>query len=233
VKPAEILSIVLPERAEDALSEGLRALTRHLSESGHGDRCYGLGGEHGYGVEFENDVFLMHPFCWCDKDDCPWCGGCQTDHGDPVHTSECYQMRVRTDLLAEGFVPQEWTQTYVRAPRGWSYERARKIETRVRRKWCEHFGLSYPYRSAVHCTCGAWDDWRRRYVECECDWHKGRGVFRFGPATSAPNFWHKPSDLRVRWYKYIGRSMEVENPNDADIVAVITESILSVPHATD
>ena len=27
-----------------------------------------------YGTLFENDVFMMHPFCWCEQDDCPWCG---------------------------------------------------------------------------------------------------------------------------------------------------------------
>jgi hypothetical protein len=27
----------------------------------------------GYGVHFSNDVFEMHPYCWCDKEDCPQC----------------------------------------------------------------------------------------------------------------------------------------------------------------
>ena len=28
-----------------------------------------------YGTDFENDIFLMHHFCWCEKDDgsCLWC----------------------------------------------------------------------------------------------------------------------------------------------------------------
>lgn len=34
-----------------------------------------LGGEFGYGQNFENDVFMMHPFCWCERDDCGWCAG--------------------------------------------------------------------------------------------------------------------------------------------------------------
>jgi len=29
-----------------------------------------------YGTQFENDVFMMHPFCWCEKPDCPWCLAC-------------------------------------------------------------------------------------------------------------------------------------------------------------
>jgi len=28
----------------------------------------------GYGVEFENDVFEMHPYCWCGEEDCKQCG---------------------------------------------------------------------------------------------------------------------------------------------------------------
>jgi hypothetical protein len=54
-----------------------------------------------YGIDFENDKFMMHKFCWCEKDDCAWCG------------------------------------------------------------------------------------------------------------ETAPNFWYKPLDFKVKWYKYIGRSVEV------------------------
>lgn len=35
----------------------------------------GPGGRFGDGVEYENDVFLMHPFCWCEKESCQWCSG--------------------------------------------------------------------------------------------------------------------------------------------------------------
>lgn len=26
-----------------------------------------------YGAEYETDVFMMHPYCWCQRDECPWC----------------------------------------------------------------------------------------------------------------------------------------------------------------
>ena len=26
-----------------------------------------------YGTNFENGTFMMHQFCWCGRDDCPWC----------------------------------------------------------------------------------------------------------------------------------------------------------------
>ncbi len=35
-----------------------------------------------------------------------------------------------------------------------------------------------------------------------------------GPSKAAPNFWHKPSDIKISWYKYIGRSMQMEGPTD-------------------
>ena len=70
-----------------------------------------------YGVDYEDDVFMMHPFCWCEKDDCLWCGG-----------------EIEPELFRE-------------------------------------MDLS--------------------------DHH--------GPA---PNFWYKPLDFKVWWYKYIGRGMD-------------------------
>lgn len=26
-----------------------------------------------YGAHYENDVFYMHPYCWCESDTCPQC----------------------------------------------------------------------------------------------------------------------------------------------------------------
>lgn len=65
--------MALGERAIAAL---LRELTIRLQgitdEGAHGV----LGGPDGYGCEYENDVFMMHPFCWCEKSECPWCLSC-------------------------------------------------------------------------------------------------------------------------------------------------------------
>jgi hypothetical protein len=72
--------IVLPERSVDAVSGGLRYLTEVLCVNKIGDDTDGsggLGGDYGYGVDFENDTFMLHRFCWCEQDDCPWCAGCE------------------------------------------------------------------------------------------------------------------------------------------------------------
>lgn len=49
-----------------------------------------------YGIEIDNEVFMMNPFCWCDKEDCPWCasGGdelCDPDKG--IRCEECPGVR--------------------------------------------------------------------------------------------------------------------------------------------
>lgn len=33
-----------------------------------------LRDDNGYGVHFTNDVFELHPYCWCEKPDCGQCG---------------------------------------------------------------------------------------------------------------------------------------------------------------
>lgn len=33
-----------------------------------------MDGNAPYGIEFKNDVFEMHPYCWCDESTCPQCG---------------------------------------------------------------------------------------------------------------------------------------------------------------
>jgi hypothetical protein len=73
-----------------------------------------------------------------------------------------------------------------------------------------------------HCNCGhsaAHDEWQKRHEHVKpCDhWWGGQ-----------PNFLHKPSGVEVRWYKYIGRDMEVKpNPIPAEswkqIVSLVSE----------
>lgn len=65
------------ERLLDLAAEKLRDLTRELATLGLAVPSSGLlGGTHGYGANYENATFMMHPYCWCERDDCPWCAGC-------------------------------------------------------------------------------------------------------------------------------------------------------------
>lgn len=217
----------------DGLDQALYALSetliRGLDLSGGGGF---LGGEFGYGVDFENDVFLMHHFCWCDSDDCLWCGGscCQVEHFHEPHRAGCYQ--VRRQLLCKEFGEQAgWTQdeyytVSLNSPNIKKYDRAIK-------SLCKEMGQTYPECSDVHCTCGVDGEWRARYDACRCEWHLGEGRFIYGVAAQAPNFWHKPSGFQVSWYKWIGRGMEWNFVPD-DPVAIFKECFDSIPrHARD
>ena len=119
------IQIVLPECSDDLVSDLLRHITKAIADATGDETGYGLGGRYGYGENYENDVFMMHRYCWCERSDCAWCLGC-----------EC-----------------QWNGDF-----------------------CE--------------TCA--NDTRE----------------------AAPNFLHKPSGVGVRWYKYIGRGMEVKGQGD-------------------
>lgn len=89
-----------------------------------------------YGTNFENDVFMMHPYCWCESQNCLWCGiwlsnevTCTEDE------AEAHRLKQQSEL-------------------------------------------------------------RRLYGDFAAD------------RVAAPNFWFKPSNFQLTWYKYIGRDME-------------------------
>lgn len=71
------INVILPERSQDGISDDLVSLTKAIHEVGLADGSAGglLGGEFGYGANFENKIFMLHRYCWCELDDCPWCGG--------------------------------------------------------------------------------------------------------------------------------------------------------------
>lgn len=93
------LTIVLPECSDDKISEDLRYLTDVLRKLG-ADTSEGLlGGTNGYGAYFENDVFMMHPYCWCEQDDCPWCVGC-TCHDVYIYYVDGKEVDFRTWINA-------------------------------------------------------------------------------------------------------------------------------------
>lgn len=72
------ITIMTPKGATTNTELGLVHLTEVLTNKVFKGEWQGggvLGGMYGYGVNYENDTFMMHPFCWCEKDDCGWCCG--------------------------------------------------------------------------------------------------------------------------------------------------------------
>lgn len=150
--------IHLPACSEDKISADLCWLTEALATTGHEISSGLLGGAYGYGSEFENDVFMMHPYCWCERDDCDWCAGC-------LCPDEAYH-----HILADG----------------------REVD-----------GETFYDRGAFR-NEGARVDKDEALLCAYCS----------GERKQAPNFLHKSSGTAVTWYKYIGRSMEVDLRGD-------------------
>jgi hypothetical protein len=124
-------------RSDDALSLILCVLTRELQRHTGEQSGGGLGGPFGYGLAFENDVFMMHPYCWCERPDCAWCRTCVCETDEQCRTS------------------------------------------------------------------------------CQTN------------QPGAPNFHFKPADLKVRWYKYIGRGMELDGESDLTAADILRACLTS------
>ena len=66
------MKMVFPECSDDFISSHLRQLTKLIDPEGMN---FGIGGEYGYGANFENDTFSMNRYCWCERDKCAVCNG--------------------------------------------------------------------------------------------------------------------------------------------------------------
>lgn len=84
------INIILPEGSvlpsdyqylgdPNTVEGGLRLLTKILLEKHCVVPSGGFGGDFGYGFKHDSDVFMMHPFCWCEQETCPWCAGCECE----------------------------------------------------------------------------------------------------------------------------------------------------------
>lgn len=151
-----------------------------------------------YGTNFENETFMMHRYCWCEEDDCPWCGGCTC--GDDV-ACEYYMDGIQIES-------SEWL-------------RLRKIEFQALSNDDDY--------SLVH----------KRFTHIlvnPCEFCRGEKYFaEHGgePGSGAPNFWYKPENIKIWWYKYIGRGTRLfyygKMYNDADdfMEKAIVEKIIA------
>lgn len=212
----EEIEIISPPVADpcDMLEGALVTLTKEIAKLDPDLVAHGfLGGEFGYGAHYENDVFLMHPFCWCELDDCPWCGGCKCPDPAPKHYVDGAEVSANAawefsrNLL--GKLPHEvakyGTPKYLAYDKLWN----ERIKERDRRS-----KTIYQARTHTCEPCGMMAD--RQEDE---SWK---------PSQSAPNFWHKKSGLKVWWYKWIGRDTEAIGADGADIGAIFNECLSSL-----
>lgn len=59
-------------KSDSLLEETLRLIAKHHEQPGQwADK---------YGTQVDNEIFMMHPYCWCEREDCPWCRD-EDEHG--------------------------------------------------------------------------------------------------------------------------------------------------------
>ena len=214
----EEIQVFLPQCADDtdALCFYLRGLTKAIGQIDPERQAHGfLGGEDGYGAHWDNDVFLMHPYCWCEESTCKWCSETACDCANPAPLfyidneevdSETYWRRNR-ELV--GPLPHEVAKYGTPEHAAASSDFDVRIAERDRR-----WRLVYQPRKHRCLPAGLMAD------------HPGGESWK--PHQTAPNFWHKSSGLKVWWYKYIGRDMEVLDPNAVNLGAVFSECAASL-----
>lgn len=112
----EEIEIIIPEGAETNIELGLVSLTEYLSKKLDLETSFGLGGENGYGVEFENDVFMMHPFCWCGEDNCKWCSKNEPNFiFKPTGAKIWWYKWIGRSQEQEGKLPKNWLKECIKS----------------------------------------------------------------------------------------------------------------------
>lgn len=203
MKKEKIVKIITALVASNNIDLDLVKLTEHLVK---GKKCEWvggvLGGEFGYGCNFKNKVFEMRPFYWGECD----CGFEKKRDREyekwskkNQHAKDCYQTLVKKELIEKGWKKSKFIG--LDAPKELTWDEQKKIEDRIRRKYCKKFRLSFPAGCAVHCTC----DFEKRFMELT----KRMGSHKPTCSLVLPNFKHYKSGLEIRWYKWIGRDMEL------------------------
>lgn len=217
------VQIITPPVADetDALDHGLVTLTRAICQA-HPELegGYGLGGEFGYGENFENDVFSMRRYYWGDCDcgyqdlEDKWC----KSHN---HGADCYQ----TELAARTRAARlpYWDGNKWQNARRLGTDAAKKLEDQIYNELCLKHGKDREFGAAVHCSCSYEVEWKAWAAANE---HKPTCT------PQLPNFLHKRTGLEVRWYKWIGRGIESKNADGADLQAIFAECLATLSSHT-
>lgn len=149
-----------------------------------------------YGANFDCDEFMMHRFCWCDRQDCRWCMGCNCPESAYHYFVD--DKRVTYKEWEQFFEREAGEAPFLKGKREWD-------------AWERRADAANKRRSS------------RKYPVCEyCTVYNGK---------DEPNFHHKPTGLKVWWYKYIGRGMEVEGARGVNLSSVIMSCLQAVDKA--
>lgn len=180
------VTIVLPMQASTLIDLGLLAITKRIHTKISPVPYGGFpGGKFGHGANYENKVFQMHCFCWCEKKDCLWCSGCKCSQSK---TLRMVDGRICTPRAQDQFskkLLQRFTNRYLlKHLKEWNAAIAERNRRSI---------TIYP---SLHHTCGQ-----------PIFFDKPESL-TWEPDARAAHFWHKETGLRIWWYKWIGREMK-------------------------
>lgn len=200
-----------PMPGSSSLGERIHALSELVMRGYDKDPDIGLAGAFGYGADFENDVFLMHPDYQDAECECGHRGRADEWHEEHKHAGHCYSVTIRRYERA-------WEKQ--NKERKYRCDGSRKVAQRL----CAERGIPWNdgWGSAVHCDCGVKqlaDAW---FAENDHDFRCPHRV---------PNLWHKRSGIEIKWYKSIGRDMTIL-PKDTDkesLNTALQECFASIP----
>ncbi len=192
------ITLVFPEVSEDLVSQMLRAITKKIDDNGNGEYVQGfLGGDHGYGAHYKNDVFEMRPFYWGDCE-CTYDTVSEEWETANPHAQDCYQTLFH-DMHYVNY-GADWN--FDKKPgHGWKKGTV-DDECDCIDKLYKQFNIPKGTPgSHVHCTCN-----RNEEYHAFMDTLSHSSTCQ----VSKPNFKHYASGIEVNWYKYIGRDMDYD-----------------------
>lgn len=194
-----LIQFIAPRAENDPLSICLRMLTHQLHKRDTEEHYGGgiFGGAFGYGVDFENDVFEMHP---------DWQGDCTCGATEPIHSDACQARFIKWRDARNEYAIEPSTEEEREAEiqdsikRGFPERSARLMA--CARPWSFERSLTYEKEHpAPDCICEArnWVERDTHDSSCRLEQH----CFTF-----------KPSGFVMDWYKYIGRDNEIRNEGE-------------------
>lgn len=99
-----------------SVSSKLIFLSREIRRKESIDPMYGLGGQDGYGYDFENDTFFMKPFCWCEEKSCRWCSYNEANFiYKPTNAKVWWYKWIGRDTKTSGTLPSDWYERCFRS----------------------------------------------------------------------------------------------------------------------